>query len=141
HEEKALSRFDLRQPLPARLEANRLDSLFVLYSGLHELGYPDRAWVKSREMLEVGQRSSAPSILAQAYCYAAFHNLIGGTPTVAQRRAEEAMALTEKLGLATLSALATHCYGAALLAQGRYETGIRGMRRGFSPWTGAGRSL
>jgi predicted ATPase len=138
HEEKALALFDLRQPLPARLEANRLDSLFVLYSGLHELGYPDRAWVKSREMLEVAQRSSAPSILAQAYCYAAFHNLIGGTPTVAQKRAEEAMTLTEKLGLATLSALATHCYGAALIAQGRYEEGIAGMRRGFSAWRVAG---
>jgi predicted ATPase len=134
HEEKALALFDLRQPLPARLEANRLDSLFVLYSGLHELGYPDRAWVKSREMLEVGQRSSAPSILAQAYCYAAFHNLNGGSPTVAQKRAEEAMTLTEKLGLATLSALATHCYGAALIAQGRYEEGIAGMRRGISAW-------
>jgi class 3 adenylate cyclase/tetratricopeptide (TPR) repeat protein len=138
HEEKALALFDLRQPLPAWLVANRLDSLFVLYSGLHELGYPDRAWVKSREMLEVAQRSSAPSILAQAYCYAAFHNLIGGTPTVAQKRAEEAMALTEKLGLATLSALATHCYGVALIAQGRYEEGIAGMRRGFSAWRVAG---
>jgi predicted ATPase len=132
HEEKALALFDLRQPLPARLEGQRLDSLYVLYYGLHALGYPDRAWVKSREMLEVAQRSSAPYILAQASCYAAYHNLTGGTPTAAQKHAEEAMALTEELGLATFSALAITCHGAALIAQRRYGEGIAEMRRGIS---------
>jgi predicted ATPase/class 3 adenylate cyclase len=132
HEEKALALFDLRQPLSAWLEVNRLNSLFVLYYGLHGLGYPDRAWVKSREMLEVAQRSSAPSILAQASCYAAFYNLTRGTPAAAQKHAEEAMALTEELGLATFSEMATTLYGASLIAQGRYEEGIAGMRRGIS---------
>ena len=36
------------------------------------------------------------------------------------------------MGLASLSALATTCHGAALIAQGRYEEGIAGMRRGIS---------
>jgi class 3 adenylate cyclase/tetratricopeptide (TPR) repeat protein len=132
HEEKALALFDLRQPLPVRLEGQRLDSLYILYYGLHGLGYPDRAWVKSREMLEVAQRSSAPYILAQASCYAAHHNLTGGTPTAAQKHAEEAMALTEELGLATFSALAITWHGAALIAQRRYGEGIAEMRRGIS---------
>ena len=60
HLEKALAVFDLRQPLPAELEAHRLGSFFFLYFGLYGLGYPDRAWAKSREMLEVAQRSSDP---------------------------------------------------------------------------------
>jgi tetratricopeptide (TPR) repeat protein len=132
HLEKALAAFDLRQPLSAQLEAHRVGSLMMLYCGLHGLGYPDRAWPKLREMLEVAQRSSAPSISAQASCYAAFNNLIGGKPTAAQKHAEEAMTRTEELGLASSSALATTGYGASLVSQGRYDEGIAGMRRGIS---------
>jgi predicted ATPase len=141
HLEKALAVFDLRQALPAELEARRVGSFFFLHSGLYRLGYPDRAWTISREMLEVAQRSSVPSILAQASCYVALHNLLtGGTPTAAQKHAEEAMALTEGLGLATFSAMARTCCGAALIAQGRYEEGIAVLRQGFSAWrpTGGG---
>ena len=41
---------------------------YLLSVGLFALGYPDRAWAKSREMLEVAQRSSDPFILADAFC-------------------------------------------------------------------------
>src|ERR1700693_677347 len=133
HLEKALAVFDIRQLLPAELEPRRIGSFFLLSSGLHELGYPDRARAISHEMLEVAQRSSVPSIfLAQASVYAAFHNLAGGNHTAAQKYAEEAMALSEEKGLVTLSALATSCHGAALIAHGRYEEGIAGLRRGIS---------
>jgi hypothetical protein len=37
-----------------------------LSTGLSWLGYPDRAWAKSRQMLGVAQRSSVPYVLAQA---------------------------------------------------------------------------
>jgi hypothetical protein len=60
HQEKALAAFDLRKSLSEGLEASRLGSFFFLYSGLYELGYPDRARTISRQMLEVVQRSSAP---------------------------------------------------------------------------------
>ena len=80
----------------------------------------------------MAQRSSAPSILAQASSYAAHHNLTGGNPTAAQKHAEEAMVCTEEMGLASLSATATTCHGAALIAQGRYEEGIAGLRGGIS---------
>jgi len=138
HLEKALAIFDLRQPLPAELESRRLSSFFFLYSGLLGLGYPDRAWAISREMLEVAHRSSAPYVLAQASAYAAFHNLTGGNPTAAQKHAEEAMALTEETGIVSLSAFAITCYGAALIAQGRYQEGITGLRRGISAWRATG---
>jgi predicted ATPase len=46
--------------------------------------------------------------------------------------AEEAMAVSEELGIGNLSPFAMICYGAALIAQGRYEEGITGMRRGIS---------
>jgi predicted ATPase len=138
HLEKAVAVFDLRQPLPVELEERRLGSFFFLYSGLHGLGYPDRAWAKLREMLEVAQRSSAPSILAQASSYAAFHNLTSGNPTAAQKHAEEAMAFAEEMGLVSFSAQATTINGAALIAQGRYEEGIAGMRRGISAWRATG---
>jgi class 3 adenylate cyclase/tetratricopeptide (TPR) repeat protein len=142
HLEKALALFDLRQPLSLQLERQRLGSLFFLYLGLYHLGYPDRASAISREMMAVAQRSSAPSILAQVSCYAAFHNLTGGNRTAAQRHAEEAMARTEEMGLATFSAFATSVNGAALIANGRYEEGIAGLGRGISAWraTGGGSS-
>ena len=140
HLEKALAVFDLRQPLPAGLEPQRLASFFYLYFGLHGVGYSDRAQATSRDMLEVAQRSSAPFVLAQASAYAALHNLRGGNPTAAQKQAEEAMARTEELGLASLSAFATSVNGAALISQGHYEEGIAGLRRGITAWrvTGGG---
>ena len=116
----------------------RVGSFFCLHSGLLGLGYPDRAWAISREMLEVAQRSSAPYVLVLASAYAAFHKLTGGNPTAAQKRAEQAMAVTEELGLVSLSAMATTCYGAALIVQGRYQQGIAGMRRGISAFRATG---
>ena len=133
HLEKALAVFDPRQPLPAELEAQRMGAFLFLYFGLYRLGYPDRAWAISREMLGVAQRSSVPYVLAQASCFAAAHHLERGDSMAAQKCAEEAIAArTEKLGLVTLSAIATTCHGGALIAQGRYEDGIAELRRGFS---------
>jgi tetratricopeptide (TPR) repeat protein len=92
HLEKALAVFDLRQPLPAVLEAQRMGSFLFLSQSLYRLGYPDRALAISREMMEVAQRSSVPYVLAQAPCFAAAHHLARGDDTAAQRCAEEAMA-------------------------------------------------
>ena len=83
HLEKALAVFDLRQPLPWELELSRVTSFSYLYSGLSGLGYPDRAWAKSREMLEVAQRSSVPYVLTVTSCNAALHNLMRGNGTFA----------------------------------------------------------
>ena len=138
HLEKALAVFDLRQPLPEELEAWRLQSLSFLYFGLWGLGYPDRAWAISREMLEIAQRSSDPNVLAQASCFEAIHNLVRGDITAAQKYAEESMVLTEERGLVSFSAMATTVSGAALIVQGRFEEGIAGMRRGFSAFRATG---
>jgi predicted ATPase len=132
HLEKALAVLDLRQPLPEELEARRLESLSFLYFGLSGLGYPDRAWAISREMLEVAQRCSDPNVLAQASCFVAVHNLVRGDGTAAQKYAEESMALAEERGLVSWSAIANTWHGAALIVQGRYEEGIAGIRRGTS---------
>jgi tetratricopeptide (TPR) repeat protein len=156
HQKKALAVFDLRQPLPKKSEARRLDSLALaivlnedvapghelvddfLYFGLWGLGYLDRAWAISREMLEMAQRSSDPNVLAQASCFAAIHNLVRGDGMAAQKYAEESMARTEERGLVSFSAMATTVSGAALIVQGHYEEGIAGMRRGFSAWRATG---
>ena len=135
HLEKALAVFDLRQPLPWELELSRVTSLSYLHYGLFTIGYPDRAWAKSREMLEVAQRSSVPYVLTVAFCNAALHNLMRGNGTAAQKHAEKAMALTEAFGFKSVSPLATTVNGAAQIAQGLYyEEGIAGMRRGISAW-------
>src|ERR1700730_8340498 len=55
-----------------------------------------------------------------------------GDGTAAQNHAEETMALTEAFGFQSVSPLATTANGAAQIAQGRYEEGIAGMRRGIS---------
>jgi tetratricopeptide (TPR) repeat protein len=121
HQEKALAVFDLRQTLSVGSESSRVTSFFWLHYGLFEIGYPDRAWAKSREMLEVAQRSSVSLILAQVSCFLAFNNLVRGDSMAAQKCVEEAMALAEEMGLVTLSVIAASCHGAALIAQGRYE--------------------
>ena len=132
HLEKAMAVFDLRQPLSAELEAQRSGLLTHWFFVLYGLGYPDRAWAKSREMMEVALRCSARFVLAQASCSVPEHHLVRGDSITAQKCAEEAMALSEKLGLVAFSAIATTNHGAALIAQGRYEEGIAGMRRGIS---------
>ena len=132
HQEKALAVFDPRQPLPPDLAVYRVGALHFLSLGLSGLGYPDRAWAKSREMLEAAQQSSNPMVLTNAFSYAVFHNLVRGEGTVAQKQAEEAMALAEEMGLVSLSAQTIARHSAALIAQGRYEEGISGMRRGIS---------
>ena len=132
HLEKALAAFDLQQPLRAELEARRLMSLTCLYYGLYNLGYPDRAWATSREMMEVAQRSSDPFILAQASGHMSGHHLVRGDSVAAGQCAEQGMALAEKMGLVNLWADAIPRHGAALIAQGRYEEGIAEMSRGIS---------
>jgi tetratricopeptide (TPR) repeat protein len=141
YQEKALAVFDLRQSLPVELELRRVDSFTFLHFGLYGLGYPDRAWAKSREMLEVAQWSSVPYVLAYGSFLGVYHHLIRGDSTAAQKHAEEAMALAEKMGTVTVSAQATIWHGAALIAQGRYEEGIAGMRRGISAYCATGGTL
>ena len=138
HLEKALAAFELRQPLSAGLEISRVGSLHCLSLGLSWLGYPDRAWAKSREMLEVAQRSSNPFVLAQAFGYATLHNLMRGDVIAAQKHAEEARSLVEEMGFVGASTFATTSYGTALIAQGRYEEGVADMRRGFSAYRASG---
>ena len=132
HQEKALAVFDLKQPLSAGLENSRVSSFGWLHGGLFSLGYPERALEKSREMLEVAQRASNPAVFVFASYQAAYHQLEQGDSAAAQERAEQVIAVTEELGLASISAMATACYGAALIAQGHYEEGIAAMRQGFT---------
>jgi tetratricopeptide (TPR) repeat protein len=139
HHEKSLAVFDLRQPLPdPQAELRRVASLGQLYLGLYQLGYPDRVWVKSREALGVAKRSSIPQILAVASSSVAQYNLVRGDGTAAQKHAEEAMAFIEAFGLQSLSPLTITANGGALIAQGRYEEGIAGMRRGISAFRASG---
>ncbi len=119
HQERALAVFDLRQTLPAHLELRRVSSFAYLYYGQYELGYPDRAWAKSVEMLEVAQRSSDPYVLATAPCFVAQFSFFRGDGTAAQKRAEEALAFIETFGFQSLSPLTTTIHGAALIVQGR----------------------
>jgi hypothetical protein len=51
---------------------------------------------------------------------------------------EDAMAAFEEMGFVSLSAVAITWHGAALIAQGRYEEGIAGMRRGISTTRASG---
>jgi len=135
HLEKSLTVFDLRQRLAdPQAELRRVASLCHLYLGLYQLGYPDRAWVKSRETLEVAQRSSGAAILTVAYTALAQYNLVRGDAAAAQNHAEEALALIDTFGLQSLSPRTIAVKGAVLIAQGCYEDGIAEMRRGISAY-------
>ena len=135
HLEKSLAAYDLRQPLPDKqTELRRVSSLIGLYLGLYQLGYPDRAWVKSREMLEVAQRSCSAGILTAAHSSLAQYNLLRSDGTAAQKHAEDALALIETLGLQALLPRTIAAKGGALIAQGCYEDGIAEMRRRISTY-------
>jgi len=138
HQERAQAVFDLQQPLPTHLELRRITSFGYLCIGLFANGYPDRAWAKSRELLEVAQRSSDPYVLIAASCFEAEHYLTRGNSAAAQKRAEEAMDLTEEAGFKSLWPFAAIVNGAALIAQGRYAEGIAGMRRSLSAFRASG---
>ena len=137
HQVKALAVFDLRQPLSAGLEGQRISSFYFLSSGLRGLGYPDRAWAISREMLEVAQRSSAPSILAQASVYAALTTCRWG-PHGRAKVCGRGDGAHRGARTRELFGTSDHLHGAALIAQGRYEEGIAGMRRGISAFRATG---
>ena len=139
HQEKALAVFDLRQPLSAGLENSRVSSFGWLHGGLFSLGYPERALAKSREMLEVAERASNPGVLVFASYQAAYHQLEQGYTTAAQKRAEHVMAVTEELGLASISAMATR-FALALpwIVQGDHREGIAAMRSGFTAFRATG---
>ena len=144
HLQKAVAVFDLRQPIPAQVEyplqaeLRRVASLGHLYGCLYQLGYPDRARVKSRETLEVAQRSSVHFILVAAYWLAAQYNLLSGDSPAAQKHAKEAMVLIEATGIQAFSPWVTNVKGGALIAQGHYEEGIAEMRRGFAAFRASG---
>jgi len=89
-------------------------------------------------MLEVAQRSSAPYVLACPPCFVASHDLTRGDGAAAQKHAEEAMALIDAFGFESLSGLVIANHGAGLIAQGRYEEGIAGLRRSISAFRATG---
>jgi len=89
-------------------------------------------------MLEVAQRSSAPYVLACAPCFVASHDLTRGDGAAAQKHAEKAMALIDAFGFESLSGLVIANHGAGLIAQGRYEEGIAGLRRSISAFRATG---
>jgi tetratricopeptide (TPR) repeat protein len=133
HLEKSVAGSDLLQPLTDKqAELRRVASLGRLYLGLYQLGFPDRAWTKSRETLSVAQRCSSPSILAVALYNVAQYDLIRGDATSALKNAKEAMALIEALGLQFIWPMTAAAKGGALIAQGHHEEGIAEMRRGIS---------
>ena len=132
HLEKALTIFDLWQPLSEELEFRRIASFGYLSLGLYAIGYPDQARAKSREMLAVAQRSSLPFVLANAYGHAAAHNLVTRNGAAAQRQNEESLALAQEMGIVSFLAVATVRRGASLIAQERFEEGIASLREGIT---------
>ncbi|PWT86080.1 MAG: hypothetical protein C5B58_02005 [Acidobacteria bacterium] len=138
HLEKAVVVFDPRQPLASLVDGLRMASISFSYYCLYGLGYPDRAWARSREMLELAERSSHSVILTSAWCEAAAHHLLAGDSILAHRYAENAMARAEEMGFVTLLSQATTWHGAALIAQGRHEEGVAGLRAGISGWRATG---
>jgi predicted ATPase len=122
HLQKAVAVYDLGQRLAdLQTELRRVAALSRLYLALHQLGYPDRAWVKSCEMLEVARRSSGALILTVAYSSVTQYDLLRGDPTAAQKHADEAMVLIETLGLQAILPRTIAARGAALIAHGSCE--------------------
>jgi predicted ATPase/class 3 adenylate cyclase len=98
------------------------------------LGYPDQARQWSEAALTQAQGLHHAFTLAQTLCFSAILHLLRREATVAQERAEAALALCTEHGVATYLAWGTVLWGSALAAQGMWAEGLAQMREGLATY-------
>ena len=100
--------------------------------GLHALGYPDRAWQKVRETLDLARELSRPFNLVVAFFVATWVSIYRREPAEAREHAEAMLALVAEQGYAYFAAVGSVYRGWALSAQGEGEAGQAEIRQGLT---------
>jgi len=103
------------------------------------LGYPEQARRWSDQAIILGREASHAHSLAYSLIFSSWFHQFCQERAVAQERAEEAIAICTKQGLALWLAWGTITRGWALAEQGQGEAGIAQIRQGLAaaPATGA----
>jgi class 3 adenylate cyclase/DNA-binding SARP family transcriptional activator/predicted ATPase len=105
---------------------------------LWHLGYPDRARVGMRRMLDLAEELSHPFTTVFALAFAAmFHQLRRDAEEV-QSCAAVVLRLSTERGFTLFSALGTSLHGWALARLGRVEEGIVQLQEGIAAWRAIG---
>jgi class 3 adenylate cyclase/predicted ATPase len=106
---------------------------------LSKLGYPDRALERSREALSLAREIAHPFSLAFAllFGFCLVHSVRGEMQSVLES-AEALIALSQEQGFSFWLAEGILIRGMALVAQGKEEEGIAGIRQGIAGWRSTG---
>jgi tetratricopeptide (TPR) repeat protein len=116
----------------------RVDIRAHLALCLWDLGYPDQARARVREILGLARRRAHPLSLALALLRAAYIQAQCGAWQEVQAHAEALLRLATDLGLTWFRAYAVHARGHALVAQGHTAAGIAQMQQGLAALQGHG---
>ncbi|MGY2487947.1 adenylate/guanylate cyclase domain-containing protein [Cupriavidus sp. CP313] len=118
-----------------------VQGLALIAMDLWLLGYPDQAWARSQEALNLIQTPAHPSDSADALLAAAEVRLLRGEVQPAQDLAQALVALATDYGLPYGLACGTILSGSALAANGHVEEGIDLIQKGLSAYRATGAEL
>ncbi|MGE0825311.1 MAG: adenylate/guanylate cyclase domain-containing protein [Candidatus Binatia bacterium] len=108
---------------------------------LWDLGYPDQARERMKEVLPLAQELSHPFSVAQALSAAASLHKLRREPQAVQERAEAMIALARSQGFPYWEGRGIIYRGWALAEQGQAEEGIDQIRQGLTAYQSAGAEL
>jgi class 3 adenylate cyclase/predicted ATPase len=137
HLEQAVALYDPQRHRALALRYGQdpgMAGLSFLARTLWALGYPDQAWQKSCEALELARELAHPFSLAYALASRIFVLINARDVTAVQEAAEELTALSAKHGFTPYLAFAAVGRGWSMVMQGQVEAGIDRIRQA-SPTT------
>jgi class 3 adenylate cyclase/predicted ATPase len=105
---------------------------------LWELGYPERAVVKSLEAISLAGEVSHPISLANALASAGLTQMWCGQRQLALESTEALIALAKEKRFSSFLAIGTLLHGWVLTAQGQEDEGIAQILKGISDWRATG---
>jgi DNA-binding winged helix-turn-helix (wHTH) protein/tetratricopeptide (TPR) repeat protein len=143
HFDKALSLYDPRAHRDLLADALNPGVAMRCFAGwcLWFIGHPDRALVRMQEAVALARDLSEPHGLAHALVFAAVLHQLRRERELAQRHADEAIALAAEHGLVFYGAMAQILRGWALTGLGDDVYAAEQMRQGLATWQGTGAQL
>jgi len=144
HFDKALAMYEGDQhrddPFPDALNPGVALRGFAAWS-LWFVGRPDRALVRIQEAVALARQRSEPHGLAHTLVFAAILHQLRREPAIAQRHADDAIALSREHGLVFYQAMARIVRGWTLIGRGDDNEAASEIRHGLAAWQGTGAQL
>lgn len=109
--------------------------------GKWELGYPDQALERARQVVALSEKLNHKFSMVEAYGYGSSVHHFRGESAQALQCAERAAAISEDNGFAVWLAYAKLMRGRIVAEQGDAEAGIEEMRQAYDMWAATGTVL